>query len=149
MTLLQARSGRIYDAVLTIAKAIENILAMNKSLTQPAVGNDGNGLCRSNVSVVKPWIDGKLLKDQMKKVSGVLWTAWTLCGCRCCYVKKSPYQDQTTRSSNFCLQSLRLSQSPSRPSQLQVTQARGTSFRSPTTCFAFDFRLHRVSFSCA
>ena len=66
--VLQARSGRIYDAVLTVAKAIEQILADNKSLTQPPVAN---GLCRTNKNEVKPWIDGKMLMKEMKKVSDV------------------------------------------------------------------------------
>lgn len=65
---LQARSGRIYDAVLTVAKAIEQILAQNKSLTQPPVAN---GLCRSNKNQVEPWIDGKMLLNEMKRVSEV------------------------------------------------------------------------------
>ena len=63
--LQQARSGRIYDAVLTIAKAIEEIISLNKSLSQPPVGN---GLCRSD----KPWIDGKMLLEQMKGVRFLL-----------------------------------------------------------------------------
>ena len=63
--LQQARSGRIYDAVLTVAKAIEKILSKNKSLSQPPVGN---GLCRSD----KPWIDGKMLMEMMKKVRFLL-----------------------------------------------------------------------------
>ena len=63
--LQQARSGRIYDAVLTVAKAIEEILSQNKSLSQPPVGN---GLCRSD----KPWIDGKMLLKMMKKVRFLL-----------------------------------------------------------------------------
>ena len=64
---LQARSGRIYDAVLTVAKAIEQILAQNKSLTQPPVTN---GLCRPNNNAVsEPWVDGEMLLDEMKKVS--------------------------------------------------------------------------------
>ena len=63
--LQQARSGRIYDAVLTIAKAIEEIISLNKSLSQPPVGN---GLCRSD----KPWIDGKMLRDYMKRVRFLL-----------------------------------------------------------------------------
>ena len=60
--LQQARSGRIYDAVLTVARAI---LSLNKSLSQPPVGN---GLCRSD----KPWIDGKMLLKMMKKVRFLL-----------------------------------------------------------------------------
>lgn len=68
---LQARSGRIYDAVLTVAKAIEQILAQNKSLTQPPVTN---GLCRPNKS--EPWVDGEMLLDEMKKVSDILF--WLL-----------------------------------------------------------------------
>ena len=63
--LQQARSGRIYDAVLTIARAIEEIISRNKSLSQPPVGN---GLCRSD----KPWIDGKMLLDYMKGVRFLL-----------------------------------------------------------------------------
>ncbi|RMX40220.1 hypothetical protein pdam_00016542 [Pocillopora damicornis] len=42
---INARSGRIYDAVLTVARAIEGILSQNESLSQPPVGN---GLCRSD-----------------------------------------------------------------------------------------------------
>ena len=61
----QARSGRIYDAVLTVARAIEKILSMNKSLSQPPVGN---GLCRSD----KPWIDGEMLLKSMKGVRFLL-----------------------------------------------------------------------------
>ena len=60
--LQQARSGRIYDAVLTVARAI---LSLNKSLSQPPVGN---GLCRSD----KPWIDGEILLDKMKGVRFLL-----------------------------------------------------------------------------
>ena len=63
--LQQARSGRIYDAVLTVARAIEEILSENKSLSQPPVGN---GLCRSD----KPWIDGEMLLDKMKGVRFLL-----------------------------------------------------------------------------
>ena len=63
--LQQARSGRIYDAVLTVAKAIEKIISPNKSLSQPPVGN---GLCRSD----KPWIDGEMLLKSMKGVRFLL-----------------------------------------------------------------------------
>ena len=63
--LQQARSGRIYDAVLTVAKAIEKIISPNKSLSQPPVGN---GLCRSD----KPWIDGEMLLESMKVVRFLL-----------------------------------------------------------------------------
>ncbi|KAL9979024.1 hypothetical protein ACROYT_G016616 [Oculina patagonica] len=68
---INARSGRIYDAVLTVAKAIEQILAQNKSLTQPPVAN---GLCRSNKNEVQPWIDGEVLLSEMKsvKTSGIM-----------------------------------------------------------------------------
>ncbi|KAJ7380892.1 hypothetical protein OS493_004475 [Desmophyllum pertusum] len=68
---INARSGRIYDAVLTIAKAIEQILAQNKSLTQPPVAN---GLCESNRKHVETWIDGRMLIGGMKKVdfSGIM-----------------------------------------------------------------------------
>jgi len=63
---LQGRSGRIYDAVLTVAKGIEKILDSNRSISQPPVAN---GLCRSNRSVVNPWKDGEMLMKEMKKVS--------------------------------------------------------------------------------
>ena len=63
---LQARSGRIYDAVLTVARGIERILDSNSSITQPPVAN---GLCRSNRDVVNPWKDGERLMGKMKEVS--------------------------------------------------------------------------------
>ena len=63
---LQGRSGRIYDAVLTVARGIERILDSNGSITPPPVAN---GLCRSNRKVVNPWKDGKILMEEMKKVS--------------------------------------------------------------------------------
>lgn len=66
MISLQARSGRIYDAVLTVARGIERILDSNRSITLPPVAN---GLCRSNRKVVIPWKDGDTLMKEMKKVS--------------------------------------------------------------------------------
>jgi len=60
-----ARSGRIFDAVLTVAKGIERILVSNKSITQPPVAN---GLCRTNRNVVRPWKDGEMLNNEMRKV---------------------------------------------------------------------------------
>lgn len=63
----QAEAGRIYDAVLTVAKAIEQILAQNKSISMPPAVN---GLCRSPKRHVQPWIDGEMLMTEMKnKVS--------------------------------------------------------------------------------
>lgn len=66
MITLQARSGRIYDAVLTVARGIERILDSNRSITPPPVAN---GLCRSNRKVVNPWKDGDMLMKEMKDVS--------------------------------------------------------------------------------
>ena len=66
MISLQGRPGRIYDAVLTVAKGIERILDSNGSITHPPVAN---GLCRSNRKVVNPWKDGEKLMNETKKVS--------------------------------------------------------------------------------
>ena len=66
MISLQGRSGRIYDAVLTVAKGIERMLDSNRSITQPPVAN---GLCRSDRNVVNPWKDGEMLMEKMKNVS--------------------------------------------------------------------------------
>ena len=56
--------------MLTITKAIGQVLAQNKSLTMPSVTN---GLCSSHKQDVKPWVDGQTLLGEMKKGSSSLF----------------------------------------------------------------------------
>ena len=65
----QARAGRIYDAVLTITKAIRQLLTPNISETTPPVTNE---LCPSLRKNVEPGIDGYKLLEAMKKVTCIL-----------------------------------------------------------------------------